>query len=185
MPERESEPQTGPQPDPRTAPRPEPESESAPQRPEPAPRPRHGRDQALDQLARAAYSLSAADSRLRGRATRTRGALSLTHARALRVLADQGPLSIGRLAAGTETTGAATTQLVNGLAAAGYVTRERPAGDKRSVVVALTDEGRRLHQERQSALTEALGAALADHRTADLDTATDVLRQLAAIYDRL
>jgi DNA-binding MarR family transcriptional regulator len=143
------------------------------------------RDQALDRLARAAYSLSAADSRLRGRATRTPGALSLTHARALRVLADQGPLPIGQLAAATETTGAAATQLVNGLAAAGYVTRERPAGDKRSVTVTLTGTGRRRHNERQADLTQALDTALAHHGTTALDTATDVLRQLAAIYDRL
>ena len=143
------------------------------------------RDAALDQLARAAYSLSAADSRLRGRATRTPGALSLTHARALRVLADTGPLPIGQLAAATETTGAATTQLVNGLAAAGYVTRERPVDDKRSVLVTLTDTGRRRHHERQTALAQALDTALAHHETTDLDTATDVLRQLAAIYDQL
>ncbi|MGW3046338.1 MarR family winged helix-turn-helix transcriptional regulator [Kitasatospora sp. NPDC001159] len=143
------------------------------------------RDAALDQLARAAYSLSAADSRLRGRATRTPGALSLTHARALRVLADTGPLSIGQLAAATETTGAATTQLVNGLAAAGYVTRERPADDKRSVLVTLTDTGRRHHHERQTALAQALDTALAHYDTTALDTAADVLRQLAAIYDQL
>ncbi|MEV7324543.1 MarR family transcriptional regulator [Streptomyces sp. NPDC093970] len=143
------------------------------------------RDEALDQLARAAYSLSAADSRLRGRATRTPGALSLTHARALRALAEGGPLSIGQLAAATETTGAATTQLVNGLAAAGYVTRERPAGDKRSVLVILTDAGRDRHRERQAGLTQALDAALAHHDTAVLGAATDVLRQLAAIYDQL
>ncbi|MEZ0091938.1 MarR family winged helix-turn-helix transcriptional regulator [Streptacidiphilus sp. EB129] len=151
----------------------------------PEPQPTPTRDHALDQLARAAYSLSAADSRLRGRATRTPGALSLTHARALRVLAETGPLPIGHLAAATETTGAATTQLVNGLAAAGYVTRERPAGDKRSVVVTLTDAGRHRHHERQAALTQALDTALAHHDALALDTATDVLRQLAAIYDRL
>jgi DNA-binding MarR family transcriptional regulator len=43
---------------------------------------------------------------------------------------EAGPLSINQLAAATETTAAATTQLVNGLVAAGYVTRERPANDK-------------------------------------------------------
>ncbi|MEV7603548.1 MarR family transcriptional regulator [Kitasatospora sp. NPDC089797] len=152
---------------------------------QPAPAPAPARDQALDRLARAAYSLSAADSRLRGRATRTPGALSLTHARALRALAETGPLSVGRLAAATETTGAATTQLVNGLAAAGYVTRERPEGDKRSVLVALTDAGRERHTDRQGALTEALDTALAHHDVQALEAATDVLRRLAAIYDRL
>ncbi|SEK55751.1 MarR family winged helix-turn-helix transcriptional regulator [Streptacidiphilus jiangxiensis] len=143
------------------------------------------RDQALDQLARAAYSLSAADARLRGRATRIAGALSLTHARALRVLAESGPLPVGQLAAATETTGAATTQLVNGLAAAGYVTRERPATDKRSVLVTLTDAGRRRHEERQAVLTQSLDTALTHHDDNALAIATDVLRHLAAIYDQL
>ncbi|MFE6866713.1 MarR family transcriptional regulator [Kitasatospora sp. NPDC057692] len=143
------------------------------------------RAQALDRLARAAYRLSAADARLRGRATRTPGALSLTHARALRTLADQGPLTIGQLAAGTETTGAATTQLVNGLAAAGYVTRTRPPGDKRSVLVTLTDTGRERHERRQQALAEALDADLADYDPAALDSAAEVLQRLSAVYDRL
>ncbi|GAA2262989.1 MULTISPECIES: MarR family winged helix-turn-helix transcriptional regulator [Kitasatospora] len=143
------------------------------------------REQALDQLARAAYSLSAADARLRGRATRTPGALSLTHARALRVLAETGPLSINQLAAGTETTGAATTQLVNGLVAAGYVTRERRPDDKRSTLVALTDAGRARHRERQDGLLQALHTALAHHDDEALGTTTDVLRRLVAIYDQL
>ncbi|MFJ7911996.1 MarR family winged helix-turn-helix transcriptional regulator [Kitasatospora sp. NPDC096204] len=140
---------------------------------------------ALDRLARAAYRLSAADARLRGRATRTPGALSLTHARALRTLAEQGPLTIGRLAAGTETTGAATTQLVNGLVAAGYVTRTRQPEDKRSVLVALTDAGRARHGQRQKALAEALHADLDDYDDAALDQATEVLQRLSAVYDRL
>jgi MarR family transcriptional regulator, organic hydroperoxide resistance regulator len=151
----------------------------------PKPQPAAARDQALDHLARAAYSLSAADSRLRGRATRTPGALSLTHARALRVLAEAGPQSISQLAAATETTGAATTQLVNGLVAADYVTRERTPGDKRSVLVTLTAAGRHRHNERQALLTQALDTALADHDAAALNSATDVLRTLAAIYDEL
>jgi DNA-binding MarR family transcriptional regulator len=143
------------------------------------------RDQALDRLARAAYSLSAADSRLRGRATRTAGALSLTHARALRALADQGPLTINQLATATETTSAATTQLVNGLVSAGYVTRERLGTDKRSVVVALTATGLQRHRDRQATLTQTLQAALADHDSTALDATTDVLRHLAVIYDQL
>ncbi|WP_030243295.1 MarR family winged helix-turn-helix transcriptional regulator [Streptomyces sp. NRRL S-350] len=143
------------------------------------------RAQALDRLARAAYRLSASDSRLRGRATRTPGALSLTHARALRTLADQGPLTISRLAAGTETTGAATTQLVNGLVAAGYVTRTRPPDDKRSVVVTLTDAGRERHRQRQEALTDALHTDLGDFDDDALDRAAEVLHRLSAVYDRL
>ncbi|GAA5105614.1 MarR family winged helix-turn-helix transcriptional regulator [Nocardia iowensis] len=140
---------------------------------------------ALDQLARTAYRLSAADSRLRGRATRSPEALSLTHARALRVLAEQGPLTIGQLAAGTETTGAATTQLINGLVAAGYVTRERVPGDKRSVLVSLTDAGRIRGRERAAAMSAALREELADQDIAELRSAAAVLTRLIAIYDRL
>ncbi|MET8543942.1 MarR family transcriptional regulator [Kitasatospora sp. NPDC004799] len=149
------------------------------------PSPADDRARALDRLARAAYRLSAADARLRGRATRTPGALSLTHARALRTLAEQGPLTIGQLAAGTETTGAATTQLVNGLVTAGYVTRTRQPEDKRSVLVALTDTGRARHDQRQQALVEALHADLDDYDDAALDRATEVLQRLSAVYDRL
>jgi DNA-binding MarR family transcriptional regulator len=148
-------------------------------------RPDLARAAVLDQFARAAYRLSAADARLRGRATRNPGALSLTHARALRVLAEQGPLSIGQLAAGTETTGAATTQLVNGLAAAGYVTRSRPPGDKRSVVVTLTAQGRMRHDQRQQALAEALDTTLARYDAPALRSAAEILDCLGLIYDRL
>ena len=143
------------------------------------------RGQALDRLARAAYSLSAADSRLRGRATRIAGAISLTHARAMRALADQGPLTIAQLATATETTNAAATQLVNGLVRAGYVTRERSANDKRSVVVALTAAGLQRHRDRQTTLVRALQAAFAEDDSTALDAATDVLRRLVGIYDQL
>jgi DNA-binding MarR family transcriptional regulator len=154
---------------------------------QPHPRSEDGtaRDAALTRLARAAYRLSAADARLRGRATRVPGAVSLTHARALRVLAEDGPLSISRLAAGTETTSAAATQLVNGLARAGYVTREPDPHSGRSVLVGLTAAGRARHEERERALATALTAAFQHLHPSDLDTATDVLRQLAALYDDL
>jgi MarR family transcriptional regulator, organic hydroperoxide resistance regulator len=144
-----------------------------------------GRRTALDQLARAAYRLSAADSRLRGRATRTPSALSLTHARALRVLAEQGPLTINQLATGTETTGPATTQLVNGLETTGYVTRERSPDDKRTVLVALTDAGAERTKERNAAMATALDEELSDQDLTALHTATEVLNRLCAIYDRL
>ncbi|MFJ4652421.1 MarR family winged helix-turn-helix transcriptional regulator [Nocardia sp. NPDC088792] len=151
----------------------------------PKPRPDAARGESLDRLARAAYRLSAADARLRGRATRVPGAVSMTHARALRILAEGGPMTIGQLAAGTETTGAATTQLVNGLVTAGYVTRTPSPGDKRSVQVSLTDAGRELHHQRQRKLTAALRDSLTEYDSAALESATSVLEHLAAIYDEL
>lgn len=146
--------------------------------------PRH--KAALDELARAAYKLSAADSRLRGRATREPGALSLTHARALKSLADSGPMTIGALAERVETTSAAVTQLVTGLEKAGLVTRERSVtGDRRIATVALTAAGRARHLERQTHLERSLDKALADLDAAQVESVSAVLLRLADLYDTL
>ena len=141
---------------------------------------------AIDQLAGAAYKLSAADARLRGRATREPDALSLTHARALRSLAEHGPMTIGALADRVETTGAAVTQLVTGLTRAGLVTRERAeTGDRRVATVALTDAGRARHAERQTHLERSLEQITADLDAEHVLTATNILLRLAELYDTL
>ncbi|HEX4221256.1 MAG TPA: MarR family transcriptional regulator [Pseudonocardiaceae bacterium] len=143
------------------------------------------RQEALARFGEASYTLSAADARLRGRATRIPGALSFPHARALRVLAELGPLTIGQLAGHTETTGPAVTQLVNGLVAAGYVTRSRPEDDRRTVLVAITDAGRARHQERQLVLADAFDQAIGHLGAEELAAAAEVLRALSTVYDRL
>lgn len=65
------------------------------------------------------------------------------------------------------------------------MTRERPPEDKRSVLVGLTETGRRRHEDRQTALATALQGALAHHGVAELAAASDVLGRLADIYDEL
>lgn len=139
----------------------------------------------LRRFGEASYTLSAADARLRGRATRIPGALSFPHARALRVLEELGPLSISQLATHTETSGAAVTQLVNGLATAGYVTRERIEGDRRTVLVRITPYGTARHRERELALADAFDRHLGHLSEADLLATADIMRALAAVYDRL
>jgi MarR family transcriptional regulator, organic hydroperoxide resistance regulator len=140
----------------------------------------------IGEIAGAAYRLSAADARLRGRATRDPRALSLTHARALRSLAEHGPMTVGALAERVETTSAAVTQLVNGLVGAGFVTRERAeTGDRRIATVALTPAGRARHAERQSDLERSLGDLVADLKPAQVQAAVMVLLRLADLYDTL
>ncbi|MBU8830222.1 MarR family winged helix-turn-helix transcriptional regulator [Mycolicibacterium goodii] len=144
------------------------------------------RKAAIDQLAHAAYQLSASDGRLRGRATRDPAALSLTHARALKSLADFGPMTIGALAERVATTSAAVTQLVSSLVKAGLVTRERAdGGDRRVATVALTEAGRIRHIERQTHLEQALSELVADLDDAQVHTVSEVLRRLADLYDTL
>ncbi|ANY05860.1 MarR family winged helix-turn-helix transcriptional regulator [Pseudonocardia sp. HH130630-07] len=138
------------------------------------------------ELTRAAYRLSAADARLRGRATRRDEALSLTHARTLKVLAEHGPMTVGELAGHVETSAAAVTQLVHGLTTAGFVTRERTAaGDRRTSMVTLTGAGLHRHRERETALAARLGELLADLDGGSIDVAAAVLTRLAALYDEL
>jgi DNA-binding MarR family transcriptional regulator len=140
----------------------------------------------VKQLARAAYKLSAADSRLRGRATRDPDALSLTHARALKCLAELGPMTIGALAEQVETTSAAVTQLVTGLERAGFVTRERAkTGDRRIATVSLTAAGRARHLERQTHLERSLDEVVAGLDPAHVQSASTILLRLADLYDTL
>lgn len=140
----------------------------------------------IDALAGAAYKLSAADARLRGRATRSPDALSLTHARALRSLADDGPLTVTALAARVETSKAAVTQLVNGLVAAGLVSREpSEIGDRRVVTVALTAAGHARHRARQRHLEQSLDTIVAGLDTEQIHLVASVLVQLAGLYDSL
>ena len=141
---------------------------------------------AIGELARAAYTLSASDARLRGRATREPDALSLTHARALKSLAEFGPMTIGALAERVETTSAGVTQLVNGLERAGLVTRERAAtGDRRVSTVSLTAAGRARHAERQTHLERSLDEALVDLDASEVQSVSTVLLRLAELYDTL
>jgi MarR family transcriptional regulator, organic hydroperoxide resistance regulator len=104
----------------------------------------------------------------------------------LKSLAECGPLTIGALAERVETTSAAVTQLVNGLAKAGFVTRERAkTEDRRIATVALTAAGRARHLERQTHLERALDEALADMDAAQVQSVTTVLLRLADLYDTL
>jgi len=140
----------------------------------------------IDDLTRAAYKLSAADARLRGRATRRPGALSLTHARALKSLDEKGPMTIGELAHNVETTGPAVTQLVTGLEAAGFVTRTRgEGGDRRVATVALTRAGRERHRTRQRHLQYSLVEMTSDLDPAHIEITAVLLRRLADLYDTL
>lgn len=136
-------------------------------------------------LARAAYQLSAADARLRGRATREAGALSMTHARVLKLLDERGPLSVTALAEGTETSTAGVTQLLKGLVAAGYVDKQEEADDRRKVRVKLTAAGRARHRQREASIQRWMQQALAQYSDAELAAATQILGQLGALYDAL
>jgi DNA-binding MarR family transcriptional regulator len=82
--------------------------------------------------------------------------LTYAQARALRLVAAQGdPLRMADLAAQLDVVPRSVTTMVDGLEAAGLVARHADPGDRRSVLVALTDEGRRLLDRLQAARRES------------------------------
>ena len=95
-------------------------------------------------------------------------------ARALRLVAEgRTPLRMADLAAQLEVVPRSATTMVDALEAAGLVARRADAGDRRSVLVSLTGEGRRLlerleHARRRSA-EEVFGSLGAGQRAELLD----------------
>lgn len=136
-------------------------------------------------LVRAAYQLSAADARLRGRATREAGALSMTHARILKLLDERGSLSVTELAEGTETSSGAVTQLLKGLVAAGYVEKHVADDDRRRVEVTLTSVGQERSRQREAMIHAWLQTSLASYSEQELTAVVTILTQLGELYDRL
>lgn len=94
-------------------------------------------------------------------------------------LLDQGELSVGALSAQTHMGQANTSTLCKKLAHGGYITRTRDPRDARTVLLALTDQGRealgRIHaglrrymQAMDSLSPELLGELLRGVRAADI-----------------
>lgn len=72
-----------------------------------------------------------------------RDGLSLSQYELLRALTGDQGLPVGQLAKGAGVGGPSATQMLDGLERLGLVERSRPATDRRTVIISLTDEGRR------------------------------------------
>jgi DNA-binding MarR family transcriptional regulator len=80
---------------------------------------------------------------------------------ALSVLVFAGPLSLAELAAAEQVRPPTMSRIVEGLVGAGLVTREAKPGDRRSVRIAATGEGRALLEAGRARRVAALAARLA------------------------
>ncbi len=82
--------------------------------------------------------------------------LTYAQARVLRLVAAGGhPLRMADLAAQLDVVPRSVTTMVDGLEAAGFVARHADPGDRRSVLVALSDDGRRLLDRLEAARRES------------------------------
>lgn len=100
---------------------------------------------------------------------------------ALSVVVFAGPLSLGALATAEQVTAPTMSRLVDGLVAAGLVTRRRAEDDRRAVVIEATEEGRALMYEGRRLRVERLSGqlrALSEQDIAILGEAVAILRRL-------
>ncbi len=82
--------------------------------------------------------------------------VTYAQARVLRLVAADGrPLRMADLAAQLDVVPRSVTTMVDALEAAGFVARHADPGDRRSVLVALSDEGRRLLEALEAARRES------------------------------
>jgi DNA-binding MarR family transcriptional regulator len=118
----------------------------------------------------------------RMRQERNNVGLSATHVAALATLERHGPLPLGELAAREKVAPPSMTRVVAKLTKSGLVERSSRPGDKRQVLVAITDEGHRLlaadRRRRDEWLSARLGELSADELEA-LWRVVPVLDQLA------
>ena len=109
--------------------------------------------------------------------------LTLNQLSAMGTLARLGPLTLGELAAAERIQPPSMTRTVSALEARGLVIREPDAGDRRLVIVRLSDAGSQLlaadRRRRDAWLNQRLRELTADEREA-LRRAVTVLEKLAS-----
>ncbi|MET7799660.1 MarR family winged helix-turn-helix transcriptional regulator [Streptomyces decoyicus] len=100
--------------------------------------------------------------------------LTLPQLRALVVLDGQGPVKLAALAGALNVNPSTAMRMVDRLEAAGSVTRQARPGNRREVVLSLTDEGRRLVErvlaDRHTEIAEIVARLPAAQRAGLIDS---------------
>ena len=106
---------------------------------------------------------------------------------ALATIEKHGPMTLGDIATREQVAPPSITKVVEKLVASGLVTRETDPNDRRSSLVRITRQGRRLLDTSRSKRTSWLAARI-DALTADermrLDAAMDVLEKIIAVPEQ-
>lgn len=139
---------------------------------------------AAERLREAFKAAATAVRRRRGRETQCPGELSFAQYWLLFWLSDGVPRPARELARLAELTPATVAGMLDGLAAAGLVTRTRSDRDRRLVLNSLTDRGRTVIDQRRRRIECRWNAALAEFSDAELDTAAAVLACVRDFFDQ-
>jgi DNA-binding MarR family transcriptional regulator len=136
-------------------------------------------------LAGSFKQLMTAVRRLRGRETHSRDGLSNAQFQLLFGLRERKLMTGGELAVLAGLSAATTTQMLEGLEAAGLVVRERSLEDRRKVMTSLTERGRALVEERHARFSPMWQDALSSFSEDELATAEAVIDKLTELFDHL
>jgi DNA-binding MarR family transcriptional regulator len=140
---------------------------------------------ALRDFGDAYRDVARAQRRLRGRDAMRSGEISAPQMNLLLPLAEVGSMSSGQLAEAAGLTPATTTHMLDQLAAAGVVERERSESDRRVVVSRLTDLGKELLERRRDQMILAWNAAMQELTEDELRIATRALNRVTEFVDEL
>ena len=140
---------------------------------------------AASALADSFKTLMGAVRRLRGRETHSQEGLSNAQFQLLFGLREGKLLSGGELACVAGLSPATTTQMLDGLEAAGLVVRERSVQDRRKVMTSLTERGHALVEERHARFAPMWRQALAEFSDEELATAGAVMDKVGELFDQL
>jgi DNA-binding MarR family transcriptional regulator len=144
-----------------------------------------GRHVALANLRMAMSELFGAERRLRGREQGTQNDLTHSQLRALVVLGTADEVMAGNLAKSAGLNPASVTAMLDQLESNGIVERRRAGHDRRVCMVALTDKGRRIVDEKRSRWEALWEERLGDLSEAELVAALRVFRTISQLLDEL
>src|ERR1700753_1242040 len=151
----------------------------------PTPKTANAEHEAAATLAESFKGLMTAVRRLRGRETHSRDGISNAQFQLLFGLREGKLRSGGELACVAGLSPATTTQMLDGLEAAGLVVRERSLEDRRKVMTSLTERGHALVEERHARFAPQWQQALAGFSDDELATAGAVMDKLGGLFDEL
>jgi DNA-binding MarR family transcriptional regulator len=124
-----------------------------------------------------------ATRRLRARAGRLPGELSLPQYHVLEALRDADELSVGELAEAGGVAAPTVTRMLDCLARDGLVTRRHSDVDRRSVLVALTSEGREAVERAHAAVDAWRRQVLESLAPSEREQAAMLLERLSQVLE--
>jgi DNA-binding MarR family transcriptional regulator len=142
-------------------------------------------DPAVAEVLAAFGEFLVAQRRLRGRDAQSPGDLSFAQLRVLAALEEGDSCPTGQLAEKAGVSPATVTGMLDNLEQMGIVTRIRSAEDRRVVLTRLTEEGRRLRDEKRREVRAAFEKALTSLSARDLAAAPRILRLLAGAMETM